>query len=38
MMIFGMINWTSTWLQPDGRLNYLEFADQVVDLVEDGLG
>ncbi|SOE87802.1 hypothetical protein SAMN05446935_8464 [Burkholderia sp. YR290] len=38
MMMFGMVNWSSTWLQPGGRLNYLEFADQVIDLIEDGLG
>ncbi|GAB7548564.1 TetR/AcrR family transcriptional regulator [Cupriavidus sp. 8B] len=38
MMIFGMINWTFTWLRPGGPLSYLEFADQVIDLVENGLG
>ncbi|KAA0997610.1 TetR/AcrR family transcriptional regulator [Paraburkholderia panacisoli] len=37
MMVFGMINWTFTWLKPDGRMGYREFAEQVVDMVEHGL-
>ena len=37
MMVFGMINWTFTWLKPGGRLGYREFADQVIDLIEKGL-
>lgn len=38
MMVFGMINWTFTWLKPGGKLGYREFADQVVDMIENGLG
>ena len=37
MMVFGMINWTFTWLKPGGRLGYREFADQVVQVLERGL-
>lgn len=37
MMVFGMINWTFTWLKPGGRLGYRDFAEQVIDLIERGL-
>ncbi|AJY05816.1 MULTISPECIES: TetR/AcrR family transcriptional regulator [Burkholderia] len=37
MMVFGMINWTFTWLKPGGRLRYRDFAEQVIDLMERGL-
>lgn len=37
MMVFGMINWTFTWLKPGGRLGYREFADEVIDVLEKGL-
>ena len=37
MMVFGMINWTFTWLKPGGRMGYREFADQVIDVLEHGL-
>ncbi|SAK96307.1 TetR family transcriptional regulator [Caballeronia temeraria] len=37
MMVFGMINWTFTWLKPGGKLGYSEFAEQVVDMIENGL-
>jgi AcrR family transcriptional regulator len=37
MMVFGMINWTFTWLKPGGRMGYREFAEQVVDMVDHGL-
>jgi hypothetical protein len=37
MMVFGMINWTFTWLKPDGRMGYREFAEQVVNMVDHGL-
>ncbi|RQR24104.1 TetR/AcrR family transcriptional regulator [Burkholderia sp. Bp9143] len=37
MMVFGMINWTFTWLKPGGRLGYRDFAEQVIDLIEHGL-
>ncbi|SAK72086.1 TetR/AcrR family transcriptional regulator [Caballeronia ptereochthonis] len=38
MMVFGMINWTFTWLKPGGTLGYREFAEQAVDMIEHGLG
>ncbi len=37
MMLFGMINWTFTWLRPDGPMSYAGFADEVVLLLERGL-
>ncbi|HLX02895.1 MAG TPA: TetR/AcrR family transcriptional regulator [Trinickia sp.] len=37
MMVFGMINWTFTWLKPGGRMGYSEFADQVVSVLDSGL-
>ncbi|MFN5177673.1 TetR/AcrR family transcriptional regulator [Limnohabitans sp.] len=38
MMLFGMINWTFTWLRPDGPLRYADFAEEVIGLLEKGLG
>ena len=37
MMLFGMINWTFTWLRPGGAMSYVAFADEVVQLLENGL-
>ncbi|WP_291013965.1 TetR/AcrR family transcriptional regulator [Hydrogenophaga sp.] len=37
MMLFGMINWTFTWLRPGGAMSYDAFADEVVSLLENGL-
>ena len=37
MMLFGMINWTFTWLRPSGAMSYVAFADEVVRLLEHGL-
>ncbi|RFU43755.1 TetR/AcrR family transcriptional regulator [Paraburkholderia sp. DHOC27] len=37
MMVFGMINWTFTWLKPGGRMGYGEFAEQVIAMVDHGL-
>lgn len=37
MTVFGMINWTFTWLKPGGKLSYAEFADLVLDLLANGL-
>ncbi|OYD76712.1 transcriptional regulator, TetR family [Burkholderia sp. YR290] len=37
MMVFGMINWTFTWLKPGGPMGYREFAEQVVAIVDHGL-
>lgn len=38
MMLFGMINWTFTWLRPGGAMSYHAFADEVVRVLESGLG
>ncbi len=38
MMLFGMINWTFTWLRPGGPLSYAAFAEEVVSVLERGLG
>ncbi len=37
MMLFGMINWTFTWLRPDGPLSYAAFAEEVIAMLERGL-
>ncbi len=37
MTLFGMINWTFTWLRPDGPLSYADFAEEVIALLERGL-
>jgi AcrR family transcriptional regulator len=37
MMLFGMINWTFTWLRPGGRLSYAAFAEEVIAMLEHGL-
>ena len=36
MMLFGMINWTFTWLRPDGPLSYAAFAEEVIAVLERG--
>jgi AcrR family transcriptional regulator len=38
MMLFGMINWTFTWLRPGGAMSYAKFAEEVVAMLEHGLG
>ena len=38
MLLFGMINWTFTWLKPDGELTYEAVAPMVADLFFGGLG
>jgi len=38
MMLFGMINWTFTWLRPNGPISYSAFADEVIAMLEHGLG
>jgi len=35
--VFGMINWTFTWLKPGGRLSYADFAEIVIELLAGGL-
>ncbi|MBL8377391.1 MAG: TetR family transcriptional regulator [Burkholderiales bacterium] len=37
MMLMGAMNWTFTWLKPDGALSYADFADQVIDVLLAGL-
>lgn len=37
MMVFGMINWTFTWLKPGGRMGYRDFAEQVIEVIDNGL-
>jgi len=37
MLLFGMINWTFTWLRPDGELSYEAIAPMVADLFFGGL-
>ena len=37
MMLFGMINWTFTWLRPGGAMRYADFADEVIAMLERGL-
>ena len=37
MMVLGMINWTFTWLRPDGPLTYADFAEEVIQTLEAGL-
>ena len=38
MLLLGMINWTFTWLRPDGPMSYADFAEEVVSLLEKGMG
>jgi len=37
MMVFGMINWTFTWLRPGGPMSYAAFAQEVISVLERGL-
>ncbi len=37
MMLFGMINWTFTWLKPGGTMSYAQFAQEVIALLDKGL-
>jgi AcrR family transcriptional regulator len=37
MMLFGMINWTFTWLRPGGAMSYTAFAEEVIAMLEHGL-
>ena len=38
MMLLGMINWTFTWLRPGGAMSYADFAEEVIGMLEKGLG
>jgi AcrR family transcriptional regulator len=37
MMLFGMINWTFTWLRADGPLTYDDMADVAVEVFLHGI-
>lgn len=37
MLLFGMINWTFTWLKPGGPMTHTELASMVVQLFLGGL-
>ena len=37
MMLFGMMNWTFTWLKPDGPLSYEGYAEMVIEMLEKDL-
>ncbi len=36
LMLMGMINWTFTWLRPNGPISYADFAKEVVQTLERG--
>lgn len=38
MLLFGMMNWMFTWMQPDGTLSHADMAPVVADLFLGGLG
>ena len=38
MTLFGMINWTFTWLKEDGPLTYAQMAPLVTDMFLNGVG
>ena len=38
MLLFGMMNWMFTWLQPDGKFSHADMAPVVADLFLGGLG
>jgi AcrR family transcriptional regulator len=37
MTLFGMMNWTFTWLRPDGPVAHAEFAPVIADLFLGGV-
>ena len=37
MLLFGMMNWMFTWLQPSGKLTHAAMAPVVADLFFGGL-
>jgi hypothetical protein len=37
IILMGSINWTLTWLRPDGPMSYADFAKEVVQTLERGL-
>lgn len=37
MILFGMLNWTFTWLRASGPLTYADMADVVLEIFLDGV-
>jgi tetracycline repressor-like protein len=37
MMLFGMMNWTFTWLKPGKGVSYAEFAEMVAEVFAAGV-
>ncbi len=37
MVLFGMMNWTFTWLRPEGALSYVELARVVTRIFLHGI-
>ena len=37
MILFGMLNWTFTWLRASGPLTYGDMADVVLEIFLDGV-
>jgi AcrR family transcriptional regulator len=37
MMLFGMMNWTFTWMKPGGALSYADFAEAVIRVFGEGV-
>ena len=38
MLVFGMINWTFTWLKPAGPMSYAEFAVWLFGMIDGVIG
>src|SRR6185295_422077 len=38
MLLFGMMNWMFTWLQPKGELSHADLSPVVADLFFGGIG
>ena len=38
MLLMGSMNWTFTWLKPDGPLSYADYAAEVTRVLFKGLG
>ena len=38
MLLMGAMNWTFTWLKPDGPMSYADYADEVTRVIVKGLG
>jgi AcrR family transcriptional regulator len=36
MLLLGAMNWTFTWLRPDGPMRYADFADMLIRTLESG--